>query len=129
MEIKEVINKKLSEAEEVYNTFKYLSKEKQELFISISLDTKNRIINAHISSIGTLNNTTIHPRDIFREAIRNNANSIIVIHNHPSGDCSPSKEDIEVTEKLIEVGKLVDIKILDHVIIGKENYWSWIEKN
>jgi len=125
MEIKEVINRQISEAREVYLTFKHLSEEEQELFLAISLDTKNRIIKAHLSSIGTLNKTIIHPRDIFREAIRDNADGIILIHNHPSGDCNPSKEDIEVTKKLIGVGKFLDIKILDHVIIGKEKWWSY----
>ncbi len=125
MEIKEVKNIKISDAAEVYKIFNYLSKEEQELFLTISLDTKNRIINAQISAIGTLNSSTIHPRDVFREAIRNNANTIIILHNHPSGDCSPSHEDKNVTKKLIEIGKLLEIKILDHIIIGKDKYWSW----
>ena len=127
MEIKEAINIQISEAQDVYQTFKNLNKEEQELFLVISLNTKNRIVNTHISSIGTLNCASIHPRDVFREAIRNNANSIIIVHNHPSGDSEPSTEDEQVTEKLFEAGELLGVKVLDHVVIGKESYYSFQE--
>ena len=128
MEIKEAINLEISCANDVYNIFNYLNKEEQELFLTISLNTKNKIINTHITAIGTLDNAIVHSRDIFREAIRNNANGIILVHNHPSGDCNPSKEDIEVTERLEEIGEMLNIKILDHIIIGKEKLWSWRDK-
>ena len=90
------------------------------------LDTKNKPLKDEIAAVGTLNTSLIHPREIFKSAIKESANSIIVVHNHPSQDPSPSKEDIETTKVLIDCGKLVGIKVLDHVIIGK-TYWSYVE--
>ncbi|MCH8903985.1 MAG: hypothetical protein IIA45_08745 [Bacteroidetes bacterium] len=74
----------------------------------------------------TLNASLIHPREIFKEAIARSANSVILVHNHPSGDCEPSSEDLEVTEKLVQAGSLIGIEVLDHVIVG-EGFWSWKE--
>ena len=124
--IKKGFTKTIHSAEEVFNTFyDRLVNEKKEHFIVLYLDTRNNIIKEETVSIGTLNSSLIHPREIFKNAIKESAYSIILIHNHPSGDCNPSKEDIEVTERLIEAGKLVDIKVLDHVIVGKNMYWNY----
>ena len=90
----------------------------------ISMDTKNQIKSVDVISIGTLNANIVHPREIFYTAICHRAASVIISHNHPSGDPTPSKEDIEVTEKLIEGGKLIGIDVLDHVIIGDKQYIS-----
>jgi DNA repair protein RadC len=98
----------------------------KECFMILHLDSKNRVIKEEISSIGILNAALIHPREIFRSAIKENANSIILVHNHPSGDCSPSIEDQEITEQLFETGNIVGIKVIDHVIIG-EHYYSFRE--
>lgn len=89
------------------------------------LDSKNRVVKDETISIGTLNASIIHPREVFKSAIRESANSIILVHNHPSGDPKPSEEDMQITEKLFEAGKLLDIKVLDHVIIGKDNFHSF----
>ena len=105
---------------------KYLE---QEHFNIALLDTKNQILSIDNISIGTLNASIVHPRDVFKIAIRKNANSMILIHNHPSGDPSPSKEDIKVTERLSEVGEITGIKVLDHIIIGNNRYTSFREKN
>jgi len=91
------------------------------------LNSKNNIINEQTITKGILDSSIIDPREVFKSAIRNSASRIILVHNHPSGDPSPSQEDKEVTEKLIEAGNLLQIKVLDHVIIGKEKYWSWKE--
>lgn len=104
---------------------RYLQKEH---FRTILLDTKNQIIVTEEISIGTLNASIVHPRDVFKIAIKRNANSIILIHNHPSGDPTPSNEDINITNRLIEVGNLVGIKVLDHIIIGDNKYLSFKER-
>ena len=106
-----------------------LADNKKEHFMVLHLDTKNKIIKDEIISIGTLNASIIHPREIFKSAIKESANSIILVHNHPSGDSEPSMEDREITEKLMEAGEILNIKVLDHVIIGKDNYHSFKENS
>lgn len=97
----------------------------KEIFMILHLDTKNKIIRKETVSIGTLNSSLIHPREVFKSAIKESANAIILVHNHPSGDSTPSDEDREVTKILVKAGELLSIKVLDHVIIGYDNYWSW----
>lgn len=93
----------------------------QESFHVIMLNAKNRVVNRHMVSLGIADASLVHPREVFRQAIVDNAASIVLLHNHPSGDPTPSAEDIRITRQLIEVGKIVDIKILDHVIMGQES--------
>lgn len=110
----------------VYEYFKDIFYgKKQEFFYCVYLDTKGNYIDKKCLFIGTINNSVIHPREIFKEAYLLSANSIICVHNHPSGDSSPSKEDILVTKKLQELGIIHGIKILDHIIIGNNNYYSF----
>jgi DNA repair protein RadC len=90
----------------------------QEVFVTLTLNTKNRVIKRHLVSLGTVNSTLVAPREVFRPAILNGASSIIVAHSHPSGDPSPSAEDIRITRKLVEAGKILEIPVLDHLIIG-----------
>ncbi len=103
-----------------------LGKDKEH-FMVLLLDSKNRVIKDEIVSIGTLNSSIIHPREIFKTAIKESANAIILVHNHPSGDPTPSNEDREITEKIFEAGKVLNISVLDHVIVGENEYWSWKE--
>lgn len=98
--------------------------EKREHFALLLLDTKNQVITFPDISIGSLNASIVHPREVFRCAISHCASSIILVHNHPSGDPSPSTEDINVTWRLIKSGKILDIEILDHIIIGDNKYTS-----
>lgn len=102
---------------------------KKEYFKGIMLDTKNNIICIEDISIGSLNSSIVHPREVFKIAIKRSSASIILIHNHPSGDPTPSKEDINITHRLIEVGDIVGIKILDHIIIGDNKYISFKEED
>ena len=97
----------------------------RECFTVLHLDTKNRVLKEEIVSIGTLNSAIIHPRELFKSAIKESANSIILAHNHPSGDPAPSKEDKEITAQIMKAGKLLGIEILDHVIIGKGEFYSF----
>lgn len=98
--------------------------EKREHFAILLLDTKNQVITFSDISIGSLNASIVHPREVFRCAIAHCASSIILVHNHPSGDPAPSTEDINVTFRLIKSGKILDIEILDHIIIGDNKYTS-----
>ncbi|MDX8046570.1 DNA repair protein RadC [Gracilibacillus sp. S3-1-1] len=101
---------------------------KQEHFVTLFLNTKNQVVHRHTTFIGSLNASIVHPREVFREAIKRAAASIICVHNHPSGDPSPSQEDIHVTKRLVESGKLVGIELLDHLIIGDHTFISLKEK-
>ena len=94
-----------------------LSGKKKEYFIAVFLDSKNKIICDKVISIGTLNSALVHPREVFKEAIKVSANSLILVHNHPSGDCSLSEEDKKVTEVFSKVGELIGIKLIDHVVV------------
>ena len=101
----------------------------EEVFILITLDTKNVVNGIFEVSRGVLNSALIHPREVFKRAILQNSNSIMVAHNHPSEDTTPSKEDINITQRLIESGKILGIEVLDHIIIGNElKYLSFKEK-
>jgi DNA repair protein RadC len=100
-----------------------------EMFGILTLDTRNRIIGLHEIARGTLNTSTIHPREIFSRAILNNANSIILFHNHPSGDCKPSVEDKAITELLKNAGTLMGIQVLDHLVFGEFDYYSMNDKD
>lgn len=101
-----------------------LKNEKKEQFFTVLLDTKNRFINKYLISLGSLNEASIHPREVFRPAIKDGANSVILVHNHPSGDTSPSSDDIDITRQLIVVGRLIETSVVDHVIIGNNSYCS-----
>ena len=96
---------------------------KKEHFIAVFLDSKNKIIKDEVISIGTLNSSLVHPREVFKEAIKCSANSVILVHNHPSGSVEPSDEDYRVNKVLVETGNLVGIKVLDHLIVG-EGKWK-----
>ncbi len=101
---------------------------KKEYFSIVNLTSKNNMINHQTVSIGNLSESLAHPREIFHSAIKNCASRIILVHNHPSGDPSPSEADLQLTERLIEAGELLGITVLDHVIIGNNKWWSWREK-
>lgn len=121
---------KITKAQDVFDIFKSkLKDEKKEHFFIVLIDTKNKIIKTEKVSTGILDASIVHPREVFKPAIKNSASRIILIHNHPSGDPSPSEEDLEITRKLSDVGELIGIEVLDHVIIGEQTYWSWVEGN
>jgi DNA repair protein RadC len=91
-----------------------------EEFHIVTLDTKNKVIQSHQITVGTLDASLVHPREVFRAAIKDSAASVILVHNHPSGDPTPSREDIQVTDRLTESGKLLGIDVLDHIVLGRE---------
>ncbi len=101
---------------------------KKEVFKAILLDTKNQIIKVVDVSIGSLNSSIVHPREVYSEAIKCGCNSIIFVHNHPSGDPTPSTEDIQTTQRLESAGNILGIKVLDHVVVGDGKYVSFKDK-
>jgi len=118
--------KKISCAKDIFNYFhERLKDKKEEHFYILMLNTQNNIIGEQLISKGILDASIIHPREIFKPAIKNSASKIILVHNHPSGDPNPS--DMEITKKLMKVGEEIEIKVLDHVIVGGEEFWSWKE--
>lgn len=100
----------------------------REHFRVVTLNTKNHVLGISPISVGSLNSSLVHPRECFKEAIRRNSNAIILVHNHPSGDPTPSREDIEVTKRLADGGKILGIEVLDHVVIGDNRYISLKER-
>lgn len=102
---------------------------KQEYFICIYLDVSKKLIHEKVLFIGTLNRSLVHPREVFKEAYQVSASSIICIHNHPSGEVLPSKEDVLFTSQLVKVGKMLGIEVIDHIIIGEDKYYSFFENN
>ena len=112
----------------VYNLFRYLIyTEKQENLIVLLLDSKNNLIKSKTVFKGSLNISIAHPREIFKEAIINNANSIILVHNHPSGDPYPSINDKNITNQMIHSGTIIGIPVIDHIIIGNNKYYTFKE--
>ncbi len=119
---------KFNNSKKIYEYFKEkLKYENQENFFAIYLDSKSKLISCKLLFKGTLNSSCVHPREIFKYAHLESAYSIIVIHNHPSGDVTPSKEDEQTTINLMEIGKLMGIPVIDHIIIGKDKYFSFYE--
>lgn len=106
----------------------FLDDKDREHFIVVSLDTKNQPVSINVCHIGSLNASIVHPREVMKSAILSNAASIIVGHNHPSGKTEPSRDDIEVTKRLVEAGKIIGIEVLDHIIVGEGTFTSLKEK-
>lgn len=120
----------LNNSLKIYEYFKDLvGDKKQEYFYTVYVDTKGRYIDKKCLFVGTINNSIVHPREIFKEAYLLSANGIICIHNHPSGDPTPSKEDVMITRKINEIGMIHGIKLIDHIIVGMDSYYSFYEDN
>jgi len=119
---------KINSPEDVYRRlYPAMRESKKEHFVELCLDTKNQVIREDTISIGSLNANVVHPREVFRTALIESAAHIIVAHNHPSGDPTPSREDIDITKKLVETGNIMGIAVLDHVIIGDGRHFSMKE--
>jgi len=120
---------RISTPRDVYDLMYDLQFLDREHFLVLGLDIKNHVILKNTVSVGNLNSSMAHPREIFKMLIKNSCASVILVHNHPSGDSSPSKEDICLTKKLVGAGELLSIKILDHIIIGHGSFFSMKEKS
>lgn len=106
-----------------------LKGKKKEHFLVLCLDTRNRLINCRSVSVGSLDTSIVHPREVFKEAVSSSAASVIFVHNHPSGDPEPSKEDVELTKRLAKAGEIMGIEVLDHIIVCDKSYTSLKSKN
>lgn len=112
---------------EILKTVLNMDKLPTEQFAMLALDTKLNVIGVHVITQGTINQSLVSTRDVFQRALLNNATCIVIAHNHPSGDVEPSNADFNVTKRIKDAGKLLDIKLLDHFIIGYDNYYSFAE--
>jgi len=129
-EVDTIKDVKLTNSEIVYKFYKdKLGDEKQEYFYAVYLDTNKKIIGDKLLFIGTINYSLVHPREVFKEAYLKGASAILCVHNHPSGNPLPSKQDYDITNSLIEAGKILGVKVVDHIIICKNNYYSFLENN
>ena len=129
-EISNINNLKITNSSLIYLYYKnIIGLEMQEHFYCVYLDNQKRVVKDKMLFKGTINQSLIHPREIFKEAYLYSATGIICVHNHPTGNVIPSKEDLQITEKLVEIGNLLGVKIIDHIIIGKSNYYSFYENN
>jgi DNA repair protein RadC len=117
--VREAAGQKVSSPAEVHHVCGDIAALAQESFHVLTLNAKNRLINRHLVTLGLVDGTSVHPREVFRTAISDGASGIIVAHNHPSGDAAPSSEDLRITRQLVEAGRIVDIRVLDHVIVGR----------
>lgn len=115
--------------EDIYRHFDHRMRYRhQELFVVLLLDGRHRVIRESQISQGTLNASLVHPREVFRAAVRESAAALVLVHNHPSGDPTPSAEDFEVTRRLVEVGELLGIRVMDHVVIAERGFYSFREQ-
>lgn len=112
---------KITSPSNMYQQLKDMEELNQECFVIITLNGRNKMIDKHIITVGLVNASLVHPREVFRNAILDNAFSIVVAHNHPTGDLTPSPEDIRITKQLVDAGKIIGINVEDHVIIGKQD--------
>jgi len=119
---------KISCSNDIIKMTEELKDKKQEYFLTFTLDGAHNLIEKRTVFIGTLNQNLVHPREIFADAITDRAAGILFVHNHPSGNTEPSKEDISINNRLKEVGKLIGIDVVDHIIISKDGYFSFNEK-
>lgn len=113
---------------EIWEELRDLRNHKKEHFVIFYLDSRNQEIKRETISIGSLNANLVHPREVFEPAVRNLAAQIILAHNHPSGDPTPSEDDLEITKRLIESGKILGIEVIDHIIVAKNNFFSFKER-
>jgi len=112
----------------VFTALRFLSLESKEHFIAIHLDIKNKVLCLDEVSVGSLNASIVHPREVYKSALLSSAASVLFVHNHPSGDTTPSREDIDLTKRLKNAGDLLGIRVLDHVIVGSEHYLSFADQ-
>jgi len=116
---------KIKNVDDVVKLTEELKDKKQEYFLSLTLDGASNLLHKRTVFIGTLNHSIVHPREVFADAISDRAAGIIFVHNHPAGNTEPSKEDIAITRRLVEVARIVGIDVIDHIIIGKKGYFSF----
>ncbi len=121
--------RKISHPKDIIPFIIHYSDREEELFLTIALNGANEIIKVKVISIGILNKTIVHPREVFKDLIKDKAASFIVAHNHPSGNVTPSRDDFSITERLKDVGEIMGIPLLDHIVFSNSSYYSFVENN
>jgi len=121
-------NSTITSSQQVYDLFKYLINETKEHFITLHLDSKNKILALDFVSTGSMNVNVVHPREVMKTALLSSAAALLCIHNHPSGNPDPSREDIHITNRLKEAADVMGIRLLDHVIVGDGCYVSFADR-
>ena len=114
---------------DVLPLMRHFADRKQEHFICVSLNGANEVITCRVVSVGLVNRSQVHPREVFADPITDRASAIIVAHNHPSGNLEPSKEDLEITRQLKSAGEILGIRLLDHIVFNQKGYYSFLEQN
>jgi DNA repair protein RadC len=127
-EVQRTRNDRITGADDVYRVLHEYASKDQEHFLLLTLDGASKIIAKRVIHIGTLNQSLVHPREIFKPAITDGAAGIVISHNHPSGTLKPSRSDLQITQRLKEVATLVGIELLDHVILTEQGYYSFSEE-
>lgn len=117
----------INSPEDVVKQIEHIRENKKENFVTLYLDARNRLIHKETISIGTLNASLVHPREVFEPATKYLAAQVIITHNHPSGDIEPSEEDLDITKKLVNAGKILGIEVADHIIVTKTGFTSFKE--
>ena len=125
-EYRPIITGSADAAKLMQGRMRYLDREQFQVMM---LNHKKAVLGIETVSIGTLNSSLVHPREVFKQAIKRSASTVILAHNHPSGNCEPSEQDLQVTSRLKEVGQIVGIEVIDHIIIGEDSYYSFRENN
>ncbi|MBN1664818.1 MAG: DNA repair protein RadC [Deltaproteobacteria bacterium] len=120
---------KISFPPDVLPLIRHMADRKQEHFLCVSLNGANEVIATRTVSVGLVNKTQVHPREVFADPITDRASAVIVAHNHPTGNLTPSKDDVEITKELKRAGETLGIKLLDHIIFSHKGYYSFLEKN
>ena len=118
----------INSSQDVLKEVSHIRENKKENFVVLYLDARNKLIYKETISIGTLNANLVHPREVFEPAVKNLAAQIILVHNHPSGDPKPSEDDLTLTKRLVEAGKIMGIEVTDHIVIAKSGFVSFKEK-
>jgi DNA repair protein RadC len=121
-------DRRYTSPQQISQIFSFLESESKEYFFALHMDGKNRILCVDSVSVGSLNQSIVHPREVFKTALLSSAAGIILVHNHPTGDPTPSREDLEITRRLKEAGDLLGIRVLDHVIVGSDGVCSFAER-
>lgn len=111
----------------IFEKIRHYANSMQEHFMVCTLDGAHQLINAHVVSVGLVNRTLVHPREVFSEALKERATAIVMAHNHPSGNLEPSPDDLEVTARIKKAGDLLGVSVLDHIIFDETGYWSMME--
>lgn len=119
---------RLTQPSQIWELFRWLGRESKEYMIVCLMDGKNRLSAIDICSIGTLNQSLCHPREIFKSALISSCAAIVLIHNHPSGCTEPSSEDVQITRRLKEASEIIGIRILDHIVVSADEYTSFVER-